>query len=143
MLTLRTYRPLAAPEVLDRVYDARLARRATHNLPVDVRAEGDDFIVTAAVPGLRAEDVQVEVLAERVTLSVEIPVPAASDAEASLRTAAWLLQERRYGAFTRTLDFPVELDGAHAEAVVENGLLTLRLPKAETAKPKIVKVNAK
>lgn len=137
MLTLRTYRPLAAPEVLDRVYDARLARRATHNLPVDVRAEGDDFIVTAAVPGLRAEDVQVEVLAERVTLSVEIPVPAASE------KAAWLLQERRYGAFTRTLDFPVELDGAHAEAVVENGLLTLRLPKAETAKPKIVKVNAK
>lgn len=137
MLTLRTYRPLAAPEVLDRVYDARLARRATHSLPVDVRAEGDDFILTAAVPGLRAEDVQVEVLAERVTLSVEIPAPAASE------KATWLLQERRYGAFTRTLDFPVELDGVHAEAVVENGLLTLRVPKAETAKPKVVKVNAK
>lgn len=137
MLTLRTYRPLAAPEVLDRVYDARLAHRAAHILPVDVRAEGDDFILTAAVPGLRAEDVQVEVLAERVTLRVEIPAPAADE------KATWLLQERRYGAFTRTLDFPVELDGAQAEAVVENGLLTLRIPKAETAKPKVVKVSAK
>jgi HSP20 family protein len=108
-----------------------------------VRSEGDDFIITAAVPGLRAEDVQVEVLAERVTLHADIPAPATDDAEAKLQTVTWLLQERRYGNFTRTLDFPVELDGAHAEAVVENGLLTLRLPKAETAKPKVVKVNAK
>lgn len=137
MFTLRTYRPLAAPQVLDRVYDAQLARRTARTLPVDVRSEGDDFIITAAVPGLRADEVQVEVLAERVTLHVDIPVPAADE------KATWLLQERHYGSFTRTLDFPVELDGAHAEAVVENGLLTLRLPKAETAKPKVVKVNAK
>jgi HSP20 family protein len=140
MFSLRTYRPLTAPEILDRVYDARLARRQAHLLPVDVRAEGDDFILTAAVPGLRAEDVQVEVLAERITIRAELPAPAADDAEASRRTATWLLQERRYGAFTRTLDFPVELDAAHAEATVENGLLTLRVPKAEAAKPKVIKV---
>src|SRR5262245_22852030 len=125
MFTLRTYRPLAAPEVLDRVYDARLARRTAQTLPVDVRTEGDDFILTAAVPGLRAEGVQVEVLAERVTLRAEIAAPTTDE------KATWLLQERRYGTFTRTLDFPVELDGTHAEASVENGLLSLRIPKAE------------
>lgn len=137
MLTLRTYRPVVVPEVLDRIYDARLARRTAQTLPVDVRTEGDDFILTAAVPGLRAEDVQVEVLAERVTLRVEIPAPTADE------KANWLLQERRYGTFTRTLDFPVDLDGAKAEALVENGLLSLRLPKAETAKAKVIKVSAK
>jgi HSP20 family protein len=137
MFTLRTYRPLVAPQVLDRVYDAHLARHTAQTLPVDVRTEGDDFILTAAVPGLRAEDVQVEVLAERVTLRAEIPALTTDE------KATWLLQERRYGTFTRTIDFPVELDGAKAEAIVENGLLTLRIPKAETAKPKVIKVNAK
>ena len=58
-------------------------------------------------------------------------------------THGYLLRERRYGKFSRTLNFPAELDGAKAEASVENGVLTLRVPKAETAKPKMIKVKAK
>jgi HSP20 family protein len=134
MLTLVKYRPAFAPEVLDRVYDARLARRSAFVLPVDVRVEGEEYLLTAAVPGLRAEDVNVEVLGEEVTIRAEIPAPQADP------KAAWLLRERRYGKFARTLTFPVELDSAHAEAHVENGVLSLRLPKAEAAKPKQVKV---
>lgn len=137
MLTLVKYRPAFAPEALDRVYDARLAHRATYTLPVDVRADGDDFVVTAAVPGLRAEDVNVEVLGEAVTIRAEIPAPETDE------QTAWLLRERRYGKFVRTLTFPAELDSAHAEAQVENGVLTLRLPKAEAAKPKQIKVRVK
>jgi len=137
MLTLVKYRPAFAPEALDRVYDARLARRAAYTLPVDVRADGDDFVVTAAVPGLRAEDVNVEVLGEAVTIRAEIPAPETDE------QTAWLLRERRYGKFARTLTFPAELDSAHAEAQVENGVLTLRLPKAEAAKPKQIKVRVK
>jgi HSP20 family protein len=57
--------------------------------------------------------------------------------------AQWVLQERSYGKFSRTLNFTVELDSGKAEAAVENGLLNLRVPKAETAKPKMVKIQAK
>ena len=57
--------------------------------------------------------------------------------------AETLLHERRYGKFARSVTLPAEVDGAKAEAAIENGVLTLRLPKAETAKPKTIKINAK
>ncbi len=53
------------------------------------------------------------------------------------------MQERRYGKFARTLTLPAEVDSAKAEATIENGLLTLRVPKAEAARPKMIKVKAR
>jgi HSP20 family protein len=79
----------------------------------------------------------VEVLGETVTIRGEIK------SEQNGEQDGYLLQERRYGKFSRTLNFPVELDGAKAEASVENGVLTLRVPKAETARPKTIKVKAR
>lgn len=135
MHPLMKYRLLTNPEMYDRVYSRAAAQCAT--LPLDVRAEGDDYVLTASVPGLRAEDLSVEILGERVTLAGQIPASEADE------KAEWLLRERGYGKFARTLKFAAELDGAHAEATVKDGVLTLRLPKAETAKPKQIKVLAK
>jgi HSP20 family protein len=108
-------------------------------LPLDVVATGDEYLITAAMPGLKADDLSVEVLGEGVTIRGEIKSEQKDDHAAR----GYLLRERRYGKFERTLNFPVELDGAKAEASVENGVLTLRIPKAETAKPKMIKVKAK
>lgn len=135
MHPLMKYRLLTSPELYDRVFNRAAEQCAT--LPLDVRAEGDDYVITAAVPGLRAEDVSVEILGQRVTISGDVPAPEADE------KAEWLLRERGYGQFSRTLKFAAELDGAHAEAIVKDGVLTLRLPKAETAKPKQIKVLAK
>lgn len=134
MLTLTKYRSLFAPETYDRVYDGR---QATRQLPLDVRLEDDTFVVTAGVPGLKAEDLKLEILDDTVTLRAEVPVPTTTE------NTTWLLQERHYGQFARTLTFPVALDGAHAEASVENGVLTLRVPKAEAAKAKVIPVKTK
>jgi HSP20 family protein len=54
-----------------------------------------------------------------------------------------MLQELPHGEFSRSLRLPVELDAAKAEAKIEDGLLTLRVPKAESARPKTIKVNIK
>jgi HSP20 family protein len=141
MLTY-TYRPLRLAQAMNRLFDESVVNPALLNpmaaaLPLDVVASGDDYIITAAVPGLRAEDLHLEVLGDTVTLRGETAAPAEDD------QAQWLLRERRFGKFARTLTLPTEVDGAKAEASIDNGVLTVRLPKAEAARPKSIKIQAK
>lgn len=132
-------RPMRLAEAMNRLLDESLARsygvdESAYTLPLDVLAHEDEFVVTAAIPGIKPEDVRVDVLGNTLTISAEWPAPALPD------KAAWMVQERPFGKVTRTITFPVELNGSQAEARVEHGVLTLRLPKAEAAKPKSIKV---
>lgn len=143
-MTLSIYRPLRLIDAMNRLFDESYIHpydrpyvTDAYALPLDVVATGDEYVITAAVPGLKADDLSVEVLGETVTIRGEIK------SEQNGEQDGYLLQERRYGKFSRTLNFPVELDSAKAEASVENGVLTLRVPKAETAKPKMIKVKAR
>lgn len=141
MLTYQ-YRPLRLAEAVNRLFDESVINPQTLNptvaaLPLDVIAAGDEFIIRAAVPGLKAEDLHLEVLGDTVTLRGEV---AADEQPAD---ATWLLRERRFGKFARTLTLPTEVDGAKAEAAIEHGVLTLRLPKAEAARPKSIKIKTK
>jgi len=136
------YRPLRLSEAVNRLFDESIVNPQLLSpdaaaLRVDVVANGDEFVITAGVPGLKAEDLSLEVLGDTVTLRGELPAPELKDGQESL------LHERRYGKFARSLTLPTELDGAKAEAAIENGVLTVRLPKAETAKPRTIKINAK
>ncbi len=136
------YRPLRLSEAMNRLFDEsivnpQLLSPEAAALRLDIVASGDEYVITAGVPGLRAEDLSLEVLGDTVTIRGELPAPEAKDG------AEVLLHERRYGKFARTVTLPAELDGAKAEAAIENGVLTLRLPKAETARPRTIKVNAK
>lgn len=144
-LTIRPlYRPARLTDMMDRLFDETFNRAwngfpsvEALSVPVDIQAEEDEFILYASVPGLRAEDLSIEVLGNTVTVRGEVFAPAAEE------KASWLLQERVVGKFTRTFTLPAELDNAKAEAKLEHGVLTLRLPKAETAKPKAIKVQVK
>ena len=60
--------------------------------------------------------------------------------EEEVKRDDYLYQERRYGAFSRSVRLPGSLKTDKAEAVFENGVLTLTIPKAEESKPKTVKV---
>ena len=141
-MTLSIYRPMRLIDAMNRLFDESVlhpydrpyvADERAYALPLDVIAKDDEYVITAAVPGLKSDDLSVEVLGEAVTIRGEV----------KSEQNGYLLQERRYGKFSRTLNFPVELDGAKAEASVENGVLTLRVPKAETARPKMIKVKAR
>ncbi len=103
-------------------------------VPIDVKAEDDDFIITAMVPGLKPEDLNVQIINESVTLSGELSMN--SDEKAN-----YIHKECPCGKFHRTITLPSTLDASKADAKVENGILTLRVPKAEEAKPKTIKVS--
>ncbi len=135
-------RPLRLADAMNRLFDDAWTRpfgldEATFALPIDVMAKDDEFVLAASIPGLKPEEISVEVLGTTVTIRGEWQAPQLE------KDAQWMLQERAFGKFSRTLNFPVELDGAKAEANVEHGLLTLRLPKAETAKPKSIRIKAR
>jgi HSP20 family protein len=104
-------------------------------LPVDVKADSEAYEITAAVPGLKAEDLQIEILEDVVTLR-------GKTAERGEETDGYLLRELDLGEFSRSLRLPDPLDASKAEAEVANGVLTLRIPKAEEARPKTIKVKA-
>jgi len=101
--------------------------------PVDVREKDDAFIVTAMLPGLKPEDVEIQIVNETVSLKGEFK----NEIEES---ASYILQERPSGKFCRTIAMSDTMDAAKADARMDNGILTLRIPKAEEAKPKTIKV---
>jgi HSP20 family protein len=139
-----TYRPVRLADAMNRLFEDSFvqpgwngSREAGMAVPVDVLAEADSYVLTAVVPGLRSEDLSLEVLGDTVTLRGEVAGPEAE------KDGSYLLRERRTGKFERSFTFPAELNAAEAQAALENGILTLRLAKAEAAKRKTIKVNAR
>lgn len=105
-------------------------------IPVDVKAEDEAYVLTAMIPGVSAEDLNIQVANETVTIQGEIKIDRGENDQ-------YLLSERPSGRFSRVLTLPDPLDAAKAEADITNGVLTLRIPKSEDAKPKSIKVVAK
>ena len=135
------YRPTRLADAMNRLFDEsvvnpQLLSPEAGTLRMDVAVSGDEYVITAAVPGLKADDLSLEVLGDTITLRGELIAPEAKDG------IDYLLRERRYGKFARSLTLPTEVDGTKAEATIVDGVLTLRLPKAETAKPRTIKVKA-
>ena len=108
-------------------------REAEFFLPVDVREEDAAYVIEAVVPGMKAEDINIQILDDVVTL----------EGARQVETDGYLMRELPYGTFRRTLQLPVAVNGDQAEATVSDGFLTLRIPKAETALAKVIKVQSK
>jgi HSP20 family protein len=102
-------------------------------LAVDVQTGDDAYDITALVPGLNADDLDIEVLNNTVTIRGEFKI---SGEEAN----KYLVCELPNGRFNRTITLPTETDSSKVEASIRNGVLSLRIPKAEAARPKSIKV---
>jgi HSP20 family protein len=103
--------------------------------PIDVQADPDGFTIYAVLPGIDPDELDIQILDDAITLQGDFK--AESDEQ-----ARFLLRERATGKFQRTVHLPVSLNPEQAEAELRNGVLKLRVPKAETAKPKSIKVQA-
>ena len=123
-------------------FPRRVARRwmaASENatgsryLAVNVRDNDDAFILTSLVPGLKADDLSIQVLEDVVRIEGKMTEDADD----------YLLQELPTGSFRRELRLPVLLDAEKVEARIADGILTIRLPKAESARPHTIKVLAR
>ena len=105
-----------------------------HFLTVNVRDEEDTFVLSALVPGLKADDLNIQVLEDVVRIEGEFQASEEED---------YLLRELPNGSFRRALRMPTEIDADKVEAKITDGVLTLRLPKAESARPKKIKIATK
>jgi HSP20 family protein len=103
-------------------------------LAVDVKSDDEAYLISALVPGVEADDVNVEILNNTVTIRGEFKSEQTEDDK-------YLLSELPVGRFSRVITLPVALDPTKAEASLRNGLFTLRVPKAEAHRPKLIKIN--
>jgi HSP20 family protein len=113
----------------------RSPQEDTFRLPVDVYRTAEEIVVVASLPGLLPEEVTITIEGDTLTIRGELRPP--------MENVDYLFQERPYGTFARSLvlNVPVEID--KAEAVFENGVLSLTLPKTEEVKPKSIHIKAK
>lgn len=107
------------------------------DVPVDVYQTVDDVVVEAALPGIKPEEVDITITGDTLTIKGE------HKEEQAVKEEDYFYRERRYGAFSRSVAIPAKVKSDKAEAVFENGVLTLRLPKAEEIKPKQIKIKPK
>ena len=122
----------------------QLARRAVqdrnHSLSLNIREEEDAYVLSALVPGLKAEDLNIQVLDDVLRIEGEYqhgsPVDKAEETD-------YLVRELPIGSFTRTLRLPSVIDADQVEAKIADGILTLTLPKAESARPKRISIQTK
>jgi HSP20 family protein len=127
-------------EAMDRLFEHSVVRPngamawRAGAVPMDVYADGDNFVIEAAFPGLDPDAVNVSVLGNQVTISGEHP--------AAPEGRQYLFRERMGGRFERTVYLPTDLDADKAEAHYEHGVLRLTIPQHETAKPKRIALNA-
>ena len=116
----------------------RMARRWVENheqtLGINVREEDEAYILSALVPGIKSDELNIQVLDDAVDIKVEYKTD---------ENNGYLIHELPSGSFTRTLRLPAPIDAEHVEADISDGVLTLRLPKAESARPKQIKIKAR
>ncbi len=116
-------------------YGKALGLNATRP-PVNVYQDDDGLTVTAEVPGVSAEDLSVETEGDVLRIAV---TRAALE---GVKDEQYHRRERVTGDLSRELKLPAGLDGEKVEAKLSDGVLTVRLPKAESAKPHKIEVSS-
>ena len=132
-------------EAMDRLFEESFVRpmrpsrpRTGHaDLSVDMYEKEDTLVVKAAVPGIKADELEINITGDVLNIKGE------TKAEEEIDEEHYHRREFRYGAFCRSVRLPIQVDVSKAEATFEDGILTLTLPKPEEIKPKSVKVKVK
>lgn len=135
MMTLR--------EAMDHLFDDAFTRplhlgNGNWAMPtVDMYQTDNEIVVKAAIPGVKTEDVQINVTGEVLTIKGE------TKEKEEVKEKAYHLREQRWGTFERTISLPTDVVADKAKAEFENGILTITLPKSEEVRPKTITIKAK
>ncbi len=128
-------------ESMDKLFEEFTTRRPRAAAPavwppaVEVFETEGDVVVRAELPGIDPKNVDIQVRDDTLTIKAE----AKADHEDKGRN--YYVRELRYGSFVRSLALPSGAQGDLAKASYKNGILEIRVPKSERAKPKTVKVD--
>jgi HSP20 family protein len=138
MMTLR--------EAMDRLFDDAfthpfsLSREGGSNWSspaIDMYQTDDEVVVRAALPGIKSDEVQINVTHDILTIRGE------TKHEEEKNDKSWHIREHRWGAFERSVRLPTGVIADRAKAEFDNGILTISLPKSEEVKPKTINVKTK
>jgi HSP20 family protein len=129
--------------MMDRVFNENYGtwptqwnRNDAMSLALDVAEENETYIVKASLPGIRPDEIDVTLTDNVLTIRGEVK----EDQE--VKQESYHVRERRFGTFMRSVTLPSPVEADKIDANYENGVLTLRLPKAEEAKPRRIRVEA-
>ena len=134
MMTLR--------DAMDRLFDDAFTRpismSAVSAMPaIDMYQTDDEIVVKATLPGLTADDIDITVTGEALTLRGEYKQ------ETEEKKATYHIREQRSGIFERSLLLPTDVKVEKAEANFKNGILTITMPIAEEVKPRSITIKTK
>lgn len=130
-------------DALDRIFDRAYLGSplfdefSDASVPIDLYETDENVIIKAAIPGMKAEDLDISITGDTVSIRGEMTE------EHEDKNAKYYMRERRYGSFTRSIALPASVSGDDAKTEFENGILTLTIPKTEEAKPRTITVKAK
>jgi HSP20 family protein len=112
----------------------RRTEKPTTTLPVDIAEEEKQYLIQADLPALNKSDIKVRVEQGVLYISGERKAPQRQEGRQYHR------MERSHGAFERTFQLPSDADAANVTAGFKDGVLTVHLPKLESAKPRHIEV---
>lgn len=104
---------------------------------MDIEETKDEILVKAELPGMRKEDVKIQINNDVLSITGE------RKREEETREKTYHRIERAYGKFQRMIRLPTEVDATKVKATYESGVLTVKLPKSEQAKPKEIAIEVK
>ncbi|MFQ3645660.1 MAG: Hsp20/alpha crystallin family protein [Anaerolineae bacterium] len=118
--------------------DGELSSTVTTNpLAIDLSTDDTHVTVRTAVPGFKEDDIHIDVRGNVLTISAE------SKVEREDNQSNWHIRELRYGKFARSVQLPEEVIADKAEATLENGILTVKLPKHQPSPVQRIMVKAR
>lgn len=103
-------------------------------LTIDVYQTESDIVIKSTIAGVKPEDLDIQINNDMVTIRGE------RRKEDEVRDEDYYYQECYWGAFSRSIILPVDVEANKSEAIMKNGILTIKLPKAETAKSRKIQV---
>ena len=104
-------------------------------VPLDLYETENEYVAKLAVPGLKPDNFEITVQLNALTIRGHIQ----TEQQEGMR---YHVQEQRFGDFNRSIQFPTAVDADKIQASLADGILTIRVPKAEVAKPKRITVKA-
>jgi len=126
----------ARRRMMRRMFDETVEEEPTFSIPMNLSSTQDDYTITALVPGLSSDAVNIQFNNGVLTVDGEYP-------ESQLEGQEVHLSELPVGKFSRSIEFNNPVAAEKIEASLKDGVLTLRIPKAEEAKPKTIKIATK
>lgn len=162
-MTLQRWNPISEMmslrDAMDRLFaesfvrpGAHLARAGEMVMPLDMYEQGDSLVVKTSLPGVKPDDVEIQVHGDTLTITGEMRSDSEDQSQDQHNGQSqtrrdggrnWYVREHRAGRFMRSVSLPYPVETEQCQADFENGILTLTLPKAEEAKPKRIQVQRK